>query len=301
MLTKKRLLIPLISIVAIGGSLLAALSINMLMGDVANYALGFSKMTIFVTLVALCFTLEAVAMFFYLLRLVQRPKTIRRLSATYLIIIASLALLCFISAILAGTINYHSFTRPYPFPGYLIIALILSALLIAGCILCLIFVIKKLPKDEERFKVTPLYVIKTILWFHFILLAFNRFGMLLGSPTFIQWRTFYMTWPFYLFLAIPAYLAVIKVLDLLGFMKTFPKMILSLSGLVANTILFAVIILLGLRDTSFIAGVSQCMPLERLMSGPIELFIHFTAYLIMGLALLIPSMIALHKERKQHA
>lgn len=293
----KKLLIPLIALVAIVGSLSAALSINMLMGDVSNYATGFSNITVFATGVAVCFTMEVVAVFFYLLRLIQRPKTVRRLTATYLIIIASLALLCLISAILAGVLNYHSFVKPYPFPGFLIVAIVFSTLLMAGCILCLWFVLKKLPKDEERFKVTFPYVIKTILWFHFVLLAFNRFGMLLGSPIYIQWRTFYMTWPFYIFLAIPAYLAVIKVLDLLGLLKNHHKMIMSTIGLLLNGLLFAVIVLLGLHDTNFIAGVSPCMPLERLMSGPIELFIHHVAYLIMGLALLIPSLIVLHKER----
>ena len=284
-MSKKSAIISL-GITALIGCLLAALSINMFMADVLNKDIKFADSTLIASIPAVVITLESVAYFFYVIRLYQRPKTSRKLSMTYLIMLGVLSLIGLITAIIAGIVIYHGFFRPYPYPGYIIVNIVIHVLLIGSSTFGIVFC-TKMPEDEEKFKVTFKHVMKTIGWFLFMLLAFNRVGMFIASPIYVQWRTLYLTFPFYLFLALPGLLCIIKVLDCLGVLPKKLNLILSIVASVLNVVLFVVIVLIAMNNTTFISAVSPAMPLERLASMPMEIIIHFVSYLIVGTILLV--------------
>ena len=107
-----------------------------------------------------------------------------------------------------------------------------------------------------------------------------------------------MTFPFYLFLLVPAFLGTVKVLDVLGYLeKPNLKLILSIAGIACTVVLFVAIAIPGILNTSYVSSVSTAMPLERLASKPVELLIHLFSNLAVGIILLVQAL----KARKQKA
>ena len=274
---EKKITLASLLVTAIIGSLTVLLSSNMFFADIGNIAMGPSGML--VTFPALMLSALFVLLTFYLIRLYKRPKTVKRLTRFYLIFACALSGVGLLTSILAGAVYYGSFVSAHPFPGYVIIMMVLHILVIGGAIFALLKV-KKLPEDEEQFKVTPKYVFSTIGWTLFIGLAYNRFGTFLGAPLWIQWRTFYMSFPFFIYLLTPMALGVVKVLDIFGYLENKKKaLILNASIIGVAVVLFVVTAIVAMEETMFISSVSQAMPLERLASMPIESIIHLLSYL----------------------
>jgi len=274
-MNKKFLIISLI-ITAVLGSLVTFYASNMFFSDVSNFGAGIANTTLFVTFPALLLGAIFAAAPLYLVRLYQRPNSKKILSRNYLFIAIALAAFGIIFTILGAVINMHSFVKPYPFPGYLIIMLVLNVLIIAGAAVTLFKVVLPLPDDSEKFKVNVKHVFHTIGLFLLIALAFNRFGAFLFMPVYVQWSTFYMTFVYYLFLLVPMAILVIKLMRILGYGKN--RFLISLITLIIALGLMVAILLIGKSDTAFVSAVSTAAPLERLGSMPMELFIHFFVY-----------------------
>ena len=67
----------------------------------------------------------------------------------------------------------------------------------------------------------------------------------------------------------------IKVLGIYGYKSLFiPTVVVAALAVV----LFAVTAIIGINDSAFISAVSAAAPLERLGSMPMEILIHFCAY-----------------------
>ena len=273
----KKFVIISLAITAIFGSLLTFYASNMFFGDVSNFGAGFSKTTLFVSLSGMLFGAMLIAAPLYIIRLYKRPNTKKRLTRNYLIIAAALAFFGLIFTILGGVVNYHSFVKPYPFPGYLIIMLIIHLCVLAGSIFALIKYVRVMPEDEEKFQVKPLHVLHTIGLYLLIALAFNRFGAFLLMPVYVQWSTLYMTFVYFLFLLVPMALLVIKVLKILEIGKAYFIPVVVVAA--CNIVLFAVTAIIGINDSAFVSAVSAAAPLERLGSMPMEILIHFVTYL----------------------
>ena len=282
-MSKKFVLISL-AIIAVFGSLLTFYASNMFFGDVSNFGAGFMKTTLFATLPGMLFGAMLIAAPFYIIRLYKRPNTKKILSRNYLFI--AMALSCFgvIFAIVAGILNYRGDFVSYPFPGYLIIMIVLHLLVLVGSAVVLFKVVLPLPEDSEKFKVKFLYGFHTFGLYLLVALAFNRFGAFLLMPVYVQWSTFYMTFVYFLFLLIPMALLVIKVLGILGFNKLFIPVIVVTA---LNVVLFAITAVIGMNDSAFISAVSAAAPLERLGSMPMEILIHFVSYLGVSIYYLI--------------
>ena len=294
-MSKKTTLISLI-VIAIIGSFVAALAGNMFMGDILNKGLPVSGMTFFATFPSLMVAALLVAVFLYVLRLYQRPKTFKRMSRTYLIIAIVLSAIGFVTAILCGAITYGGkFLTLYPFPGYLIIAMLTHLLIIAGAIVGLVM-LRKVPQDEEKFKVRAKHVFKTLGWYLFISLTFYKTGMFLGLPVYVHWRTLYMTFPFYIWLLVPVFMGTIKVLNILGIMSKKLNLGLSIGALALHAGLSIYIILMGRANSMFVSNISQCMPLERLAAMPVEMPIHVLAIGAVGVILLVQAIKALKQK-----
>ena len=272
-MSKKFVVISLV-LIAIFGSLLTFYASNLFFSDVANF--GSGSPTLFVTFPALLLGAMFVAAALFIVRFYQRPNSRKVLSRNYLFIAIALACFAVIFAVLGGIINYRGNFLSYPFPGYLIIMIVLNVLIIVGAAITLFKVVLKMPDDTEKYKVKPLHVLHTLGLFLLISLAFNRFGAFLLMPVYVQWSSLYMTFVYYLFLLIPMALLVIKVLGILDYKPLFiPTVVVAALAV----ILFAVTAIIGVNDSAFISAVSAAAPLERLGSMPMEILIHFVTYL----------------------
>ena len=271
-MSKKFVMISL-ALIAIFGSLLTFYASNLFFSDVANF--GSGSPTLFVTFPALLLGAMFVAAALFIVRFYQRTNSRKVLSRNYLFIAIALACFAVIFAVLGGIINYRGNFLSYPFPGYLIIMIVLNVLIIVGAAITLFKVVLKMPDDTEKYKVKPLHVLHTLGLFLLISLAFNRFGAFLLMPVYVQWSSLYMTFVYYLFLLIPMALLVIKVLGILDYKPLFiPTVVVAALAV----ILFAVTAIIGINDSAFISAVSAAAPLERLGSMPMEILIHFCAY-----------------------
>jgi MFS family permease len=287
-MNKKFVIISLI-IIALFGSLLTFYASNLFFSDVANFGAGFSNVTLFATLPAMLLGAIFIAAPLYIVRLYKRPENKKALSRLYLIIACALSVLGLIFAVLAGVINYRGNFVSYPFPGYLIIMMVVFALIIACSIFVFFKFVKDMPEDNEKFKGGVKHVLHTIGLYLLIALAFNRCGAFLLAPVYIQWSNLYKTFVYYLFLLIPMALLVVKMLKVLDLSKnTFiPSLVVG----ILNIVLMVVIVVLGSNDSSFISAVSAAAPLERLGSMPMEILIHFFAYLGVSIYYVIVSKI----------
>ncbi|MCR5490787.1 MAG: hypothetical protein K6F32_01490 [Bacilli bacterium] len=289
---RSHLIISLIAITVVG-SLFMLLASNMLFFDILNASAGGLSSSIFVSLPAISVAMFFVVALFYLLRTYKRPDCKKRITRAYSITLFALALLGIIGDILAGANFYHTFVGSHPFPGFLIIFLILNVLLLAGSVFAFLKA-RKMPEDEGKTKIGFGYIMKTVGWFLFICLLLNRLGTFLGSPSFIYWRNFYLTFPFYLFLLVPAFLGVLECCHILGLLPEEKIVLLAFVGLGIDVALTVYTIAMGVSDTVFVSSLSQAMPLERMLSKPIELPIHFLAYAGVSVAIL------LQKKRKKN-
>ena len=176
----------------------------------------------------------------------------------------------------------------YPFKGFSIIFLIANILLLAiSCASYFLFV-RKLPEDPEKFKMNWKYVLKTLGYFLFTCLAFNRFGFLIMSPAYIYLRNFYLTFPFYLSMLVPMLILVVRVLTIFEVINTRKMKIVCTSVCIALiVILYGAYIILGATNTSVISAISPALPLERMATMPIETIIHVVACLAMSIPALI--------------
>ena len=271
-MSKKFVMISL-AVIAIIASPLTFYASNLFFSDVSNF--GSGSPTIFATFPSMLFGAMLIAATLYIVRLYKRPENKKALSQLYLIIAAALAFLGIVFAVLGGVVNYRGNFVKYPFPGYLIIFLVLHVLVLAASVFVFFKFVKPMPEDPEKFKGGVKHVLHTIGLYLLIALAFNRFGAFLLMPVYVQWSSFYMTFVYYLFMLIPMALLVIKVLGILDFKPLFiPTVVVAALAVV----LFAVTAIIGVNDSAFISAVSAAAPLERLGSMPMEILIHFCAY-----------------------
>ena len=283
---KRKYIIIALALITIVGSLFMALGSNMFFDDIFNIAVEISHSTLFVSLPAMSVAVFFVMAVLYILRAYKRPNCIKRMSRLYAIILIVISAIGLVGAIMAGVNVYGTFVGSHPFPGYLIIFMILNVILLAGGVVGLIFS-KKIKDEEDKVKINFLYVLKTIGWFLFICLVFNRFGMLLGAPTYIYLRNLYQTFPFYIYLLVPLFLGVLEAMYILKLLDRKKLFILGIVGIALNVVLFVYIAVMGVNDTAFISSLSQAMPLERMASKPLEILIHFLSYAGVGAAIMV--------------
>lgn len=283
---KRKYIIIALALITIVGSLFMALGSNMFFDDIFNIAVEISHSTLFVSLPAMSVAVFFVMAVLYILRAYKRPNCIKRMSRLYAVILIVISAIGLVGAIMAGVNVYGTFVGSHPFPGYLIIFMILNVILLAGGVVGLIFS-KKIKDDEDKVKINFLYVLKTIGWFLFICLIFNRFGMLLGAPTYIYLRNLYQTFPFYIYLLVPLFLGVLEAMYILKLLDRKKLFILGIVGIALNVVLFVYIAVMGVNDTAFISSLSQAMPLERMASKPLEILIHFLSYAGVGAAIMV--------------
>ena len=292
-MSKKFSLIAL-AIIAVLGSLVTIYACNLFFTDVPYFGPNIMDTAIFASFSAMFFGAYFVMAALYICRAHLRPKTIKKLSSTYLKTTIVLSALGFVFALLAGLVNYGTLLSQYPFPGFVIIAMVLHLLVLAASIFAMVKYVKPLPEDEEKFKVGAKHVFFTLGWFLFVALAFNRFGAFLTMPMYVELRNFYQTIFFYLFLLVPMAILVKKVFDV--FELKLNRFLYVIIVFAINLVLFLVVVIIGMNDTTFVSSLSPAMPLERLAAKPVEIIIHFASQFGILLAWLIREI-----KAKKHA
>ena len=290
-MNKKYLLLSLVCL-TIFGALFTALGSNMFFSDIANIAAGLSLVP--VTLPAAAISVTFAIAIFYVIRIYKHPDCFKKITRLYLIIAAIVNLVGLVGVILSAVSVYGTFLSPNPFPGYLIIFLILELLILGGIVYAFV-ALKKAKEDTGKVEIKVSYVFKTIGWFFFIMIVLNRFGMFLGMPLYVYLRNLYKTFPFYIFLLEGLFLGFIEIAHIFELFDAKKIRILIFVGLGLNVALFAYIAIMGVNDTVFISSLSPALPLERLASKPLEVLIHFLAYLGVGIALFLQNRKALKK------
>ena len=284
-MSKKFSLIAL-AIIAVLGSLVAFAASNLFFTDVPYFGPHIMDTAIFLSFTALLFGAYFVIGAMYIVRSYLKPNIRKKMSKTYLKTTMVLAGLGFVFAILAAVINYNgNFLASAPFPGFIILMMVAHLLVLGGSIFALLKPVKALPEDTEQFKVGAKHVFFTMGWFLFTALAFNRFGAFLTMPIYVELRNFYQTVFFYLFLLVPMAILVKKVFDV--FELKLNRFIYVIILFAINLVLFIVVAIIGLNDTTFVSSLSPAMPLERLAAKPVEIIIHFASQFGILLAWLI--------------
>ena len=286
-MNKKYITLISLIVLTVVGSLFVLLSSNMLMDDLFNKGVSFSNMTIFVSLPAVAIAVMFVLGIFYLIRTYRHPDCKKRITRTYLIIAIAFSLLGVVGAILGGAVTYKTFTGSNPFPGYLIIFMILNILLLLCSCYGLFACVRTIPEDKERIKINLVYVLKTIGWTLFIGMVLSRLGLFLAMPVYVYTRNLYVTFPTFLYLLLPVFLGVILVLFNLGILNKKKTFIMAIASLALNVFFFVYTVINGLNSTAYISSISQIYPIDRMASLPIEIIIHFLAYTGVGIAIIL--------------
>lgn len=283
---KRNHVLIILIVLLIAGSLMAIQGTNTFFDDIFNISVGAAGSTLITSLPAVALTLFFVAAIFYVIRLYKHPDCMKSLTKLYLIFAMVIGFASVLGSILSAALIYHDFFGTHPFAGYHLIFLLLGLALLGGGIFGFLK-LKTFKEDTGKIKINFIYVLKTIGWFLFILLTLNRFGNLLGAPAYIYLRNLGITFPFYLYLLMPVFLAVILILRDLEYINKKQGLIMVSVALGLNLVLFAYIAIMGMNDTGFVSSLSPAMPLERMASMPMEILIHFLSYLGVGIAVLL--------------
>lgn len=288
---KNRFKIFLLIVISIVGSFEIFYASNMFFSDLANGSSGIHDIYFIASFPALFIGFDFVLAVLYLSRRILKPEAKHIHDMLYAILLAFNSCVGSVTSILSGTIVYGSFVKPYPFPYYTVISLVLHAVLLAAAVIAA-FKASKLTKSSNYRKVNVVYVIHMGVLAAFTFLAFNRFGALLWTPCYVQVRTLDLTLPFYLWLLIPIGLLAHAALYMAGFFRKHQML-----GVINSMVLFVLNIAFGCisfaiakGNTQFVSAISPALALERLATMPVDSLIHFIGCLIISVYMVIFSI-----------
>lgn len=291
-------------IIAVIGSIITFYATNLVLSDVSNMFYMTVTKDVISSLPALFMAINFTLATLFVIRMYRYPKIKKALINLYTILLAVFSLFGLIFSILTGTMIYHNYVAPYPFFGYSIIHTVLFVVLIVGAIYINIFVRKNMEDDKERRPRKVKYVIYTTFLSLLIFFAYNRFGSFLCAFIYAHFRTLYFTFPFYLSLLLPIGLLLHVFLYFFDVYKghenrgiVVPAVIFGL-----NIILFACIAIIGSNNTQFISAISPALPIERLLTKPIDIILQFILlFLLSGFYLFygIKTKVEILRAKKQ--
>ena len=290
---KRKTAIILLIIITLAGSFMTFYVSNMIFSDVGNTFYGLHDTFFVGSIPGFMIVPDVVLATLFVIRYYMRPKFRRKMVKLYTTLLAVFSVIGIATAVYAGAKLYDSFLEPYPFPGYVVISIVVHALLLAGAIYVKAALVKKMPEDPAKRKIQVGYVIYTLVLAILIFFAYNRLGALLWMPVYVHARTLYMTFPFYIWLLVPmALLAHVgfRVFDTYDRIKN-GDIINLIIVLCAHTILSAVVIYLGMNNTQFISAISPALALERLATMPIDTILQVGLGYVFGIYFLINSIV----------
>ena len=262
----------LLIVLGIIGSMATFYGLNLLFSDVANMMMSSISIDLVTTFPGLIISLDFILASIYVLRYVRRPEYKKRMSLLYCIILGVFSLIGVITTIISGVVVYGSLNAPYPFAGYMVICLVIHFILLGLAIGGYYAARKLMPEDPERRKMRVGYVCYTITLSMLFCFAYYRLGADLLAPVFIQWRTLYLTWPFYLAMLVPTGILVHTILYTFNVYRVHQKAGIIHAAICEGLciVLCLTVVLIGMNNTQFISAISPVLPLERLAALPID-------------------------------
>lgn len=273
---------------------------NLVMSDVSNMFYGAHDFYFVASIPGFIFALLFLIFVLFILRFYLHPKSRKNMTLIWIKVAIGFGIVGLIASILTGTVIYHSFLKPYPFPGYSIISLVFYTLFITGMFYLIFYIKKNWPEDEVKRKITLRSSWHTTWLSLLMFFSFNRFGALLWAPSFIHLRTLYMTWPYYIWLALPMILLIMIASDIFGIHEVGTKrgIITHLVLLNVDIIFILTVILIGINNTQFISAVSPTVAIERLATLPIDTVVEFILLISFELYFLIREVKKYLKKNK---
>ncbi len=272
---------------------------NCFFTNVVNYENSLNFPFVFATFPWLFLAIEFATSLIFLVRLLRmdisyRSHHIKVYSIQFFVYSALGVIFAIVGMIIHKNILFDN-----PFPGVLLILTIVHLLICGGAVFSY-FHLKKNPlcEKEERFSYTKSYGFKSALLGIFTFFALNRFGAFLQSFFYMEYAHFFFTILFYLSLISPLFMLIAFVnpsLEIKSKDNYFKQeVIVWCSFLAYNLATGLYVIITGLTNPLLISLVSAAMPLERLITFPID------AIMLYGLNILFPigRLIYLYRKEK---
>lgn len=274
MVIKKKYLIISLIIVALVGSFINFYFTNLVMNAISNKGAPAFFAGLLLPVAALTIAIEFILFAFFIVRYYLHPTHLKRMILVYSIVLISLSFVGLICDILSAIIVYQSILKAHPFPAAMLLFLIWHVAMI-GLGFALIFGFRKRIEYDDIFlhKTTFKYVMETILISLIVFYVFNRFGAFLWSPVYCQIRTLDVTYPFYILIMLPMALLVIDMFYVFGIFKSKHRQVgVMLSGMCMALSIFIItqFAARSIKDQSFLSAISPAVPIERLMTIPID-------------------------------
>lgn len=206
-----------------------------------------------------------------------------------------------ITSIMSGVMIYHSFFKSYPIPAYCFTMILINVIFIAAAVYFYILANKRMKDDAEKRKFSVKHVFKTIGYSLGLFFVLERFGAALYFPFYIEWRTIYLSWPFFFTLLAP------MAMIIQSFLYVYPKYNEKpLTGLIFAIINLGVafashlaVILVGYRDARLLSAISPAMAIDRLDCSTKSLILVIVVTLIIGVLGLVTALLRYLKAKKE--
>lgn len=281
------------------GSFFVFFASNAFFCNVVNYVNKLNYPYVFATLPLFTLAIEVVAFLIFLVRFLRLDVIYRshhiRTYCIHFFVYSCVGLLFSLIAMIV----YKDPLFSNPFPGVLLVFLLIHLAIIIFVSICF-FYSKKHPRNdsEERFIYGGKYCFYSALLGVFTFFAMNRFGAFIQSFFYMEYRHFWLTILFYLSLCAPLLMLVALINPMLGitskehYFKQENIVWFTFLGVNLATALYVIIV--GINEPLLISLVSASMPLERLITFPID------AILLYGVNILLPigRIIYIYKNRK---
>lgn len=297
LLSKRVTILILIALVLIG-SFVTFYATNLILSDVSNMFYETITQDVITSLPIFLISVQFVAATFFIHRLYIRPQYTKKTFILFMDWLTLTALLGCAATVVTGPLMYGNMTAPYPFKGASILCLIWHiAIFLVSTFLSTWA--QGIIDDAEKKKADFQYIVYTIFLAVLVFFAFNRFGALLWAPVYAQTRTLYLTWPFYVSLALPMML--LMYMPITSFeldKKNRWFTVWYVSAIIVLNIVFAIIVFKrGMANPLFISAISPALAIERLLTKPIDVIVQFALLFVLGLFAL---RYAIWRARKKH-
>lgn len=299
-MSRKTAFIILIVLVVVG-SIFTFYTANLLFSDLANIFPGY-KDNNFITSLPMCMTMNQFILgILYVARYIRRPQYVKSMTKKYLIIFMAFSVLGIITSIMSGVMIYHSFFKPYPIPAYCFTMILVNVILIAAAVYFYILTVKRMPDDTERRPFSVKHIFKTIGYSLGIFFVLERFGAALYFPFYIQWRTIYMSWPFFFTLLAPMSMCVQSFLYVIPKYKENVRigLIFAIINLSVAFVAHLVVCIIGYNEPKLLSAISPAMAIDRLDCSTKSLILVIVVTLIIGVLGLVTALLRYLKAKKE--
>jgi len=295
---KKKDIIILLIVNIILGSLITFYAGNLLSSDLSNMFYGVHDCYFISSIPMFMISLDFIIIFIFLIRYYRYEYKIS-LTNLYTIYLVINGVVGVITSVVSAFI-YKSLIKPSPFPGYLIIMILINLAIIVIGLKYNLENRKNDLKNAAKKKIKIHNVIYSAVLGILLFFGFYRFGSVLFGIVYIQGRTLYLTIWFYLWATLPILIITHIILYFFDLYKKYSHAVIFIGSVfVLNIVLGVVVMLIGKNYPIFISAISPALPLERLATKPIDIVSNFIIMIILCGYYLYYSLRSYRQEKKK--